>query len=140
MNLKTTTVVKKIILSKRIADYIFGREECAFVGQESELSSAEPEALCCDGGATSSLSSSFLNCTDITERAVPIHTAQGGTVMTTITMLSVSRRIMLDTSQPRHTLSRISSMIYYQEKCSTKQDILKQNIGMILYMRSLQRL
>ena len=25
---------EKIILSKRIADYIFGREECAFVGQE----------------------------------------------------------------------------------------------------------
>ena len=69
---------EKIILSKRIADYIFGREECAFVGQESELSSAEPEALCCDGGATSSLSSSFLNCIDIPERAVPIDTAQGG--------------------------------------------------------------
>ena len=46
---------EKIILSKRIADYIFGREECAFVGQESELDQAEPEALCCDGGATSSL-------------------------------------------------------------------------------------
>ena len=29
------------------------------------------------------MSYSFLNCTDITERAVPIHTAQGGTVMTT---------------------------------------------------------
>ena len=43
---------KKIILSKRIADYIFGREECAFVGQESDLNSAEPEALCCDGGST----------------------------------------------------------------------------------------
>ncbi len=74
---------KKIILSKRIADYIFGRGECAFVGQESELDQAEPEALCCDGRAISSLSSSFLNCTEITERAVPIHTAQGGTVMTT---------------------------------------------------------
>ena len=74
---------EKIILSNRIADYIFGRKECTFVGQESELSSAEPEALCCDGGATSSLSSSFLNCTDITERAVRIHTAQGGTVMAT---------------------------------------------------------
>ncbi len=29
------------------------------------------------------MSSSFLNCTDITERAVPIHTAEGSTVMTT---------------------------------------------------------
>ena len=36
---------EKIILSKRIADYIFGREECAFVGQESELDLAEPEAI-----------------------------------------------------------------------------------------------
>ncbi len=74
---------EKIVLSKRIADYIFGREECAFVGQESELNSAETEALCYDGGATTSWSSSFLNCTDTTERAVPIHTAEGGTVMMT---------------------------------------------------------
>ena len=74
---------EKIILMKRITDYSFGREECAFLGQESELNSAEPEALCCDGGSTS-LSSSSLNCTDITlitERAVPIHTPQGGTAM-----------------------------------------------------------
>ncbi len=28
---------EKIILSKRIADSIFGREECTFVGHESEL-------------------------------------------------------------------------------------------------------
>ncbi len=62
---------EKITFSKRIADYIFGREECAFVGQESKLDQAEPEALCCNGGATSSLSSSFLNCTQITERAPP---------------------------------------------------------------------
>ncbi len=48
-----------------------------------EDDSAAPEALCCDNGATSSLSSSFLNCTEITERAVAIQTAQGGTVMMT---------------------------------------------------------
>ena len=78
-----TKIVVKNILPKTIADYIFGKEECAFVGQESELNSAEPEALCCDGGATASLSSLFLNCTDITERAVLIHTAEGGTVVTT---------------------------------------------------------
>ena len=36
---------EKIIILKRFADYIFGREECAFVGQESELNSAEQEAL-----------------------------------------------------------------------------------------------
>ena len=68
---------------ERIADVIFDKKECAFVGRESELNQAEPEALCCDGGATSSLSSSFLNCAEVTERIVPIQTAQGGTVMLT---------------------------------------------------------
>ena len=34
-----------ITISKRIADVIFGWKESAFVGQESELDSAEPEAL-----------------------------------------------------------------------------------------------
>ena len=72
-----------ITISKRIADVIFGWKERAFVGQESEHDSAEPEALCCDNGATISLSSSFLNCTGITERAVAIDTAQDGTVMMT---------------------------------------------------------
>ena len=66
-----------------IAATIFDKNECAFVGRETESDSTEPEALCCDGGATSSLSSSFLNCSEISERAVPIQTAQGGTVMVT---------------------------------------------------------
>jgi hypothetical protein len=57
-----------IIISRKIADEFFEWKECAFVRQESELDSAEPEALCCDGGAPSSLPSSFLNCTEITER------------------------------------------------------------------------
>jgi hypothetical protein len=35
------------------------------------------------GGATSSLSSSLMNCSDVRERVVPIQTAQGGTVMLT---------------------------------------------------------
>jgi hypothetical protein len=55
--------MKIITISKIIADVNFGWKESAFVGQESEHDSAETEALCCDGGATSSLSSSFLNCT-----------------------------------------------------------------------------
>ena len=72
-----------IIIPEHIAATIFDKNECAFVGRESESDSTEPEALCCDGGATSSLSSSFLNCSEISERAVPIQTAQGGTVMMT---------------------------------------------------------
>ncbi len=58
-------------------------KECAYIGRESEIDSAEPEALCCDGGATSSLSSSLMNCSDVRERVVPIQTAQGGSVMLT---------------------------------------------------------
>ena len=76
------TIVLKLYFRKESLITFFGKQEHAFVEQESKLSSAEPEALRCDGGAASSISSSFLNRTDITERAVPIRTAQGGTVMT----------------------------------------------------------
>ena len=72
-----------ITIPEHIAATIFGEQECAFVGRESDSDSTEPEALCCDGGATSSLSSSFNNCAEISERVVPIQTAQGGTVMLT---------------------------------------------------------
>ena len=44
-----------ITIPERIADVIFDGEESAYVGRESDDLS-EPEALCCDGGATSSLS------------------------------------------------------------------------------------
>ena len=71
-----------ISIPERIANVIFEMEECAFVGQESS-DSTTPDALCCDGGATSSLSSSVMNCSEIVERVVPIQTAQGGTVMVT---------------------------------------------------------
>ncbi len=58
-------------------------KESAYVGTESELNLAEPEALCCDGGATSSLSSSLPNCSKVTEHVALIQTAQCGTVMLT---------------------------------------------------------
>jgi hypothetical protein len=57
----------------------------------------EPEALCCDGGATSSLSSSFNDCAEIKERVVPIQTAQGGTVM--LTTHVCRKHIMLEIKQ-----------------------------------------
>ena len=37
---------EKIVFSKRIADYIFGREECAFIGQESELDYCDDDNAC----------------------------------------------------------------------------------------------
>ena len=64
-----------IMISKKKAAVIFEVEECAFVRQESELVVAEPEALCCDSRATSSLLSSSLNCTEITEHAILNQTA-----------------------------------------------------------------
>ena len=72
-----------ITIPDYLSDTIFDENEFAFVGQEGEPDSTESEKLCCDGGATSSLSSSFINCSDIKERVVPIQTAQGGTVMHT---------------------------------------------------------
>ncbi len=73
---------------------------------ESELDSAEPEALYCDGGATSSLSSSFLNGTEITERAVPIQTAEGGTVMMTTHVCLKTYYVRDWTCELRPTITR----------------------------------
>ena len=72
-------------ISYKVADVIFYQsvKECANVGRESDIDSAESEALCCNGGAISSLSSSLMNCSEVTEHVVPIQTAQGGTVMLT---------------------------------------------------------
>ena len=78
-----TSGTEIITIPEHIAATITGAQECAFVGRESDSDSTETEALCCDGGATSSLSSSFINCTEVKERVVPIQTAQGGTVMMT---------------------------------------------------------
>jgi hypothetical protein len=50
-----------ITIPEFIADVICNEKEYAFVGKETESKSEDPEALCCNGGATSSLSSSFNN-------------------------------------------------------------------------------
>ena len=47
-----------IIIPEHVAATMFYKNECAFVGRESDPDSTETEALCCDCGATSSLSSS----------------------------------------------------------------------------------
>ena len=121
-------------------------EECAFVGQESKPNSAEPDALCCDGGATvlsnliMVILSSILNCTDITERAVPIHTARGSTVMTTTHVCLKTYYVWdriggLRPIATKTYIVRISIMIYYHSKCLTKQDIesisikIQKNLG-----------
>ena len=65
--LKGTFGDEIIEITKTLFDAIFEGGESVFVGRESETDTEEPEALICDGGATSSLSSSLLNCTDVTQ-------------------------------------------------------------------------
>ncbi len=61
---------------------IKGEAEFAFFGEEF-TSTEQIKPVICDGGATSTLSSSFENCTDYQPKTVEIKTAEGGAVMTT---------------------------------------------------------
>ncbi len=89
------------------------------------IESAEPEALCCDGGATASLSSSFIGCIEIKERVVPINTAQGWTVMYT-THVGIKIYFVRDRTgelRPITTKTYIVKNSKRPERTSTKQDI-----------------
>jgi hypothetical protein len=89
---KGKSAAEIIEISDKIADVICDQsvKGCANVGGESEIDSAEPEALCCYDGATLSLASSLMNCSEVTERVVPIQTVQG---------TSVSRHILFEVEQ-----------------------------------------
>jgi hypothetical protein len=69
-------------ISKKIADTILYKSEFAFMGMESGPTD-ETTYVICDGGATSTLSSSFENCTDCKPRKVNINLAEGGVAMVT---------------------------------------------------------
>jgi hypothetical protein len=49
--------IEVIVTLKRITDKSLVMLECTFVRQKSEHNATKPEALCCDGRATSSSSS-----------------------------------------------------------------------------------
>jgi hypothetical protein len=70
------------VISDKSAHAIDWEGEFAFDGEEL-ISTGEFTQVICDGGATSTLSSSFENCTDCQLRTVEIKTAEGGSVMTT---------------------------------------------------------
>ncbi len=70
------------VISEKSARAIDWEGEFAFVGEEL-ISTGEFTPVICDGGATSTLSSSFENCTDCKPKIVQIKTAEGGAVMTT---------------------------------------------------------
>ncbi len=73
-----------IVISVKEARAIKGEAEFAFLGEEF-TSTEEIKPVICDrlGGATSTLSSSFENCTDCQPKTVEIKTTKGGIVMTT---------------------------------------------------------
>jgi hypothetical protein len=71
-----------IVISEKAARAIKGEAEFAFLGEEFTFTE-EIKPVICDGGATSTLSSSFENCTDCQPKTVEIKTAEGGVVMTT---------------------------------------------------------
>jgi hypothetical protein len=72
-----------IVISEKAALAINWEVEFAFVGEKSFISTGEITPVICDGGATSTLSPSFENCTDCQPKTVEIKTAEGGIVMTT---------------------------------------------------------
>ena len=69
------------MISEKEASAIKGEAEFAFLGEEF-TSTEEIKPLICDGGATSTLSSPFENCTDCQPKTVEIKTTEGGAVMT----------------------------------------------------------
>jgi hypothetical protein len=69
-------------ISKKIADTILYKSEFAFMGMESDPTN-ETTFVICDGGATTTLTSSFENCADCKPRKVNINLAEGGVAMVT---------------------------------------------------------
>ncbi len=70
------------MISEKAAIAIKGEAEFAFLGEEF-ASMEEIKPVDCDGGATSTLSFSFENCTDCQPKTVEIKTTEGGVVRTT---------------------------------------------------------
>ena len=75
-----------IVLSESFAKLISGNTEFAGMANPKpkltpETNSEDPLCLVCDCGATSTLTNSMINCTDVEERVVSIQTAQDGATM-----------------------------------------------------------
>jgi hypothetical protein len=78
----TASESEEHIISKKIACTILYKDEFAFIGMESDPTE-ESTFIICDGGATTTLTSSFENCTDCKPRQVNINLAEGGVAMVT---------------------------------------------------------
>ena len=69
-------------ISAKLARAVMAQGEFAFVGNES-VPNNETSYVIVDGGATTTLTSSFENCTDIKPKKVNINLAEGGVAMVT---------------------------------------------------------
>jgi hypothetical protein len=70
------------IISEKLARAVMAQGEFALVGNESVPNNETPYVIV-DGGATTTLASSFENCTDINPKKVNINLAEGGIAMVT---------------------------------------------------------
>ena len=76
-----------IIISEKLSRAITKNYEFAAVGSESDLNNdPKSKLIICDGGCTTTLTSSFENCADCQPRIAKIKTAEGGMVMETTHM------------------------------------------------------
>jgi hypothetical protein len=89
---------KDIVISEK-ARSIKGEAEFAFLGEEF-TSTEEIKPVICDGGATSTLSSSFENCTDCQSKTAEIKTAEGGVVMTTTNVCVTTTHVRTRADEP----------------------------------------
>ena len=100
--------VEIIQISDEAAKAMLEGRECAFMG--SEIHYDMDRVLVVDSGATSTLSSSFENCTDCKEKVVEIQTAHGDTIMKTthVCLKTFYVRDRLGTTRPITTRAFIA--------------------------------
>ena len=96
-----------IIISEKLSRAITKNYEFAAVGSESDLNNdPESKLIICDGGCTTTLTSSFENCADCLPRIAKIKTAEGGMVMETTHMCMKTYYVRTRTGEPRLSYAR----------------------------------
>ncbi len=94
------------MISEFAARAIKGEAEFAFLGEEL-TSTEEIKPVICDGGATSTLCSSFENGTDCQPETVEIKTADGRVVMTTTHVCMKTYYVKTRTGESRPIVTKV---------------------------------
>ena len=99
--------------------------EFAFVGNELVPTNETPYVIV-DEGATTTLTSSFKNCTDIKPKKVDIHLAEGGVAMVTTHVCLKTNYFRSRTGECRAvtTLSQVCGQTFYQSSYLTSKVIV----------------